>query len=997
MKAAEIKVGGLYVAKVNNQLTTVMVDSISESYDGKARYNVTNTKTGRSTTFRSAAKFRDAVDTTPQRIHASPQAVANRAKEDEQSANPTTKTGNGTGLVQNSETPATTTNSTSNGVCPTNTYRKNFYRDDGRCWCQSCVAARRSQGHTLKDEMEVTKANAAFKAATTAQALPVAGAPNLIIRARAGTGKTTTLVEGLKCVMRHQAPTIKPSPQQDAVWKALCEGPQPRTVCMVAFNKSIATELKERVPHGVDAMTMHSMGFKAVNKQFRGLRVEANRVDEIIADIYRVNPRDLRREKPGLMRATADLVGLCKMNLTDMESDGLHDRLDQLVGYYNIEMENWTREVYELVPQVIARCKDVTRDKCLDFNDMVWLPVVLNIPVFKYDLLLVDECVPGWTPVMLADGRSTTIKEIVESDEEFRVRAYDTTKGVGKNCRVIGKQKLLNQKPLVKIRAKHLHKTGTNRKSNFVICTVDHKVWTINRGWVPAGEVRVGDDVIIETAAKTTQKGKITKQGRDHLAKLQTGNTRGLGNPGGSKEQFNRIKGGNGRGPTLAEQTLIDALNSAYAEGTWQWSYVVKTGDAPQFGMGSRPSHYKIDIANENERIAIEVDGYSHRGQEATDTKKEEFLDDLGWKVIRVTNREAIQKTAEVVDFVLGVSNTACEGYNCPRPAKVVSVDPVEIPDNYVYDITVEDCHNFYANGVLVHNCQDLNRCQQALAKMAGRRVVLCGDDRQAIYGFAGADCDSLPRMEQELQPCVVLPLTVTRRCGHAIVDEAKKLVPDFEAHEGNPAGVIRNAKYPTQQLHGERVELPVEQTYLATVGDGDMVLCRVNAPLVSQCFRLLRMGRKATIQGRDIGQGLISTIKKLKANNVVEARGKLDDWHAQETRKENAKRNPSEARLIALQDRVDCLLCFMEGCTTIDEVVRKVEAIFTDNRETPGVKLSSIHKAKGLEAKRVYLLRPKGAGCPHPMAKTEWQRKQEQNLLYVAVTRAIEELVYVN
>lgn len=36
---------------------------------------------------------------------------------------------------------------------------------------------------------------------------------------------------------------------------------------------------------------------------------------------------------------------------------------------------------------------------------------------------------------------------------------------------------------------------------------------------------------------------------------------------------------------------------------------------------------------------------------------------------------------------------------------------------------------------------------------------------------------------------CAILPLTVTRRCGKAIVKEANKIVPDFKAHESNPEG----------------------------------------------------------------------------------------------------------------------------------------------------------------------------------------------------------------
>jgi DNA helicase II / ATP-dependent DNA helicase PcrA len=187
---------------------------------------------------------------------------------------------------------------------------------------------------------------------------------------------------------------------------------------------------------------------------------------------------------------------------------------------------------------------------------------------------------------------------------------------------------------------------------------------------------------------------------------------------------------------------------------------------------------------------------------------------------------------------------------------------------------------------------------------------------------------------------------------------------------------------------------------YRTMVEPADMILCRVNAPLVSECFKFIRQSRAANIQGRDVGKGLIKTVEMLRADTVLEFIGKLDDWLAGEQRKESAKRNPSEAKLIALQDRHDCLLCFTEGLAGDQHpsaVVAKIEAVFTDDQQTRGIRLSSIHKAKGLEARRVFLLEPEGATVPHPMAKSAWQREQEMNLRYVAITRAVEELVYVS
>jgi superfamily I DNA/RNA helicase len=295
---------------------------------------------------------------------------------------------------------------------------------------------------------------------------------------------------------------------------------------------------------------------------------------------------------------------------------------------------------------------------------------------------------------------------------------------------------------------------------------------------------------------------------------------------------------------------------------------------------------------------------------------------------------------------------------------------------------------------LLVDEAQDLNRAQQALAKRCGYRLILCGDPRQAIYGFAGADADSMPRLVRELsaekETCVVLPLTVTRRCGAAIVKEANAIVEDFTAHESNGPGQVRYVRYDDDGVTSWR----------SGVQDGDLILCRCNAPVISQCFRLIRQGLKANVLGRDIGKNLNTLVKKICGDldsPVVELVRKLTDWAHHEQAKELAKRHPSESKVISIMDKKECILCFVQqNCVTVQDVLNRIDRVFVDNQEATGVRLSSIHKAKGLEARRVFFLRPEEAPCPHPMAKSPWQYEQERNLLYVGITRAIEELVYV-
>lgn len=309
---------------------------------------------------------------------------------------------------------------------------------------------------------------------------------------------------------------------------------------------------------------------------------------------------------------------------------------------------------------------------------------------------------------------------------------------------------------------------------------------------------------------------------------------------------------------------------------------------------------------------------------------------------------------------------------------------------------------------LMVDEAQDLNRCQQELSLRAGKRLILVGDPKQAIFGFAGADAKSLPRMQGllESQPngCKIYPLNVTRRCGKKIVEEAQSIVPDFYALDDAHDGEVRYVQWSS----------PQEDSYRKEVEDGDMVLCRVNGPLVSQCFKFIKEGKKAQIIGRDIGQGLIYLIKKLmktvqleyqelirhpkmtSPDSLTELSTALDGWYDLEVAKELRKKVPSEGKILAVGDKKDCIDCFINSdAKNAADVVIKINQIFTD-RTKDGIRMSSIHRAKGLEAHRVFFLRNEDCPCPHPNAKSAWEVEQERNLVYVAVTRAINELIYV-
>jgi len=290
---------------------------------------------------------------------------------------------------------------------------------------------------------------------------------------------------------------------------------------------------------------------------------------------------------------------------------------------------------------------------------------------------------------------------------------------------------------------------------------------------------------------------------------------------------------------------------------------------------------------------------------------------------------------------------------------------------------------------VFVDEAQDLSRAQLELALSAcgpGGRMLFVGDPRQAIYGFAGADTRSVEKIIDRVTP-EVMPLSVCYRCDRKIVALAKVLVPQIETRPGAGAGDVRNAP---------------RSRALREMRDGDLVLCRTTAPLVSACFALIRSGISAAVRGRDIGKSLVAVVDQVsrrRGYSYSDFRGHLGDWMVQALEKiaaEDASPAREDALMQSVNDRYQSILVVWEAAQdleTTQDLIHTIEDLFAV--DDPAVSLSTIHRAKGLEADRVFVLRRDL--MPHPMAKTEEARKQEANLEYVCYTRAKHELVLVD
>lgn len=308
--------------------------------------------------------------------------------------------------------------------------------------------------------------------------------------------------------------------------------------------------------------------------------------------------------------------------------------------------------------------------------------------------------------------------------------------------------------------------------------------------------------------------------------------------------------------------------------------------------------------------------------------------------------------------------------------------------DDMIYLPLVKGAKFWKYRWVFIDEAQDTNPARRALVRAMlapGGRVVAVGDRHQAVYGFTGADNDSLDLIAKDFN-AIYLPLTTTYRCPRRIVEFAQRWVSHIECAETAPEG---NLEF-----------IFCEQLFSRTDLDGDsVILCRNTKPLVQLAFSLIRRGIACKVEGRDIGKGLIALATKWKRVKTLSAlEDALSVYQDREVQKALAKKLETKAQ--SIEDQCETLRVIISSCRakrtdSIDAVVKTITDLFSDKIE--GIlTLSTIHKSKGREWPTVFWL-DRHNTLPSRYARQEWQRIQENNLCYVAATRAMSNLIEVS
>jgi superfamily I DNA/RNA helicase len=260
-----------------------------------------------------------------------------------------------------------------------------------------------------------------------------------------------------------------------------------------------------------------------------------------------------------------------------------------------------------------------------------------------------------------------------------------------------------------------------------------------------------------------------------------------------------------------------------------------------------------------------------------------------------------------------------------------------------------------HADIILLDEWQDANRLLVGIIENQESQSIYVGDRYQQIYSWRGAvnAMDSSDSIN-------VARLTQSFRFGQEVADVANevltKVLGSDHTIKGNPA----------------------RASVIAPVLAPNAILCRTNAECIRQVMRALTQNLKVKLQGGTSElKGIIKGIEELKAGRIPSAHS-LALFTSFEQLKDFSKTELGRdlASTLKLVDEYTA-----EGLL---DLIETIEGTRVDHAD---VIVSTGHKAKGLEWDSVCL----GADFRGPSDKG--YKDEDGNLLYVAATRAINEL----
>lgn len=721
-------------------------------------------------------------------------------------------------------------------------------------------------------------------------------------------------------------------------------------ITFLAFNKSIVNELSERVPHSVDVMTMHSMGMKAIMRKHGKVNVNAYKTGKFIKQNLETEGfwEVPKKGKEQLFMILPRLVDIYRLTLCE-NMEELRLVADNIGIEYKANHLGFAMDIIRQLEKYNKNPKEI------DFTDMVYLPATGDGYSFpKSDVWFIDECQDLSPCQHLLFKRAKKRSRFVAVGDPYQCQPKGTM---------------------------------------ISMCDGSKK---------PIEEVVVGDRVVGYNAHKKggfvgylSNKHLVDKYSKDAPEVLEIS----------SREYDQSLVCVNVDG-NISKYTPNHKCIVKYRDVEKHILYLMQKNG--KFRIGVFPYYsengFGLSIRSRQEKADRSwiLDVF--------DTKREAFLEEqflsyeYGIPQLRFVDNKSGIMTQEELDCLWGKFGDTT---NLQRSTSLL-LRFGKHPDNPLW-MKGRNVHHS-RHGICEVNASNLDPRIMTLIKFNKENKVpnkpikadYCTFDmwpeayfgkvyslkiskgekyiadniltHNSIYGFAGADSNSFSRF-LDYPNTKEMPLSICYRCPQKVAMHANKVYDVVEYPDWKEMGEVRNGE-------------------VSEASGTDMIICRNIKPLIAAFFVLIAEGKKCYIKGKDIGEALIRLVKPYKdrdtegllmclQQDLQEMEGELIEKGVT-----NPRKHP---RWINLEEKIAAIRIILHTYNTPQKLLSALETMFGD--EGTGIVLSSIHKSKGLEADNVFLLN--SHLIPSQYASTEEQLKQENNLLYVAITRAKKKLIY--
>lgn len=774
---------------------------------------------------------------------------------------------------------------------------------------------------------------------------------NIFVNATAGSGKTTMLLRLLEAT-----PSYKES-------------------LFLAFNKSIVNELESRVMGRGEVKTIHSKAYSTLlrNKKCR-FKLSKWRDYSICKKYLNFSEKlDDKGVNARIMNISRiwNLIRVNLLSINDMEGIQqacLRWDIDFDPSYYE-DMKKFVEKIEEETNGLKVQSLDI------DFTDQLYLTwkYIPETLYQKYDVIFCDEaqdlnplqrelilrmlkpsgrlvvcgdyaqCQPAGTKVLMYDGSYKNIEDLVEGDHIVSYEYRHDNRFVGDYSRIRERSEKLFEKYKSKSKS-FIRKIASRDYSGYLY---EVGIGELKSAYTPEHicYVKWKPEIKNKYALYLMQKGNWFRIG---ITPYSLGKT----NTGGFWSRFNCEGADNAWLLGLYDdrrEARFNEIYLSYKYGIPQTIFVCRKGNDTILGQEGINDFYNKFGDDLYTRALKLLECFDRRIDCPFISKREK--DDSRWKVgsVYMFNTYACNVFPDLMQMIIyekGNYSKTTKGIPRTKP-EYRNIDSWnKIPyRGKVYSLDVNYNQNYVADGILTHNC---------------------------IYSFQGSSSDSFHYFEN-MSNMVSLPLSISYRCPRKVVEYARQYSENIEACDDAIEGVVRPGT-------------------IEEVKAGDYVLCRNNLPLVEAFIKLLKSGKKSLILGKDYGDGLLRIL--LRVETVRDLINLLYEKR-EELKKKGVNNFSANEAYVSLLEKVEILKILFAETGSMMKVRGMVEDIFSDDENKENIILSTIHKSKGLEADKVFLLGFHEL-IPSKYATTELALYGEKCLQFVAVTRAKKELIFI-